>query len=114
MGLFRYLRRRREEKLEDTTIPKKPYWVWFHKLTSHAVKRMNERKITKGEVYTNLTTKPIHKSKIKWDNENRPSYQRISKNGINTAINPFNQKIVTVRREHAKKVDRYIRGNKRR
>lgn len=88
---------------KDRTIPTKPYWVRWHWITMHAVKRMNERKITKGEVHENLTTKPIHKSKIKWDEKRRPSYQRTSLNKITTTINPFTQKVASVWITHTKK-----------
>lgn len=96
MGIISWFKKRHEEKSKDKTIPKKPYWVGWHKITEHAVKRMNEREITKGDVHENLTTKPIHKSKIKWDEKRRPSYQRTSKNSITTSINPFNQKVTSV------------------
>lgn len=113
MGLINWIKQRREEKLKDKTIPQKSYWVWWHKITNHAVQRMNGRKITKGEVHENLTTRPIHKTKVKWDNKYRPSYERTSKNKITTAINPFNQKVVTVRRTHTSKVNSYLKNNRR-
>lgn len=71
---------------------------------------MNDRKITKGEVYVNLTTKPIEVSKVKIDSFGRPSYRRSSKNKITTAINPTNYNVTSVNRLHTKTYNRIMRG----
>jgi predicted HicB family RNase H-like nuclease len=78
-------------------IPKKPYdvKVAFH-VTKHAVKRMNERGITKGQLQYNLTEKPLYLSDYKLDDKGRPSYSKYSDNLLNVRINPLNHNIPTV------------------
>lgn len=71
---------------------------------------MNARKITKGEVYINLTTKPIEVSNVKIDSFGRPSYRRSSKNKITTAINPRNNNVVSVNRLHTKTYNEIMRS----
>lgn len=112
MGIISWFKKRHKEKNKDKTIPKKPYWVGWHKITEHAVKRMNEREITKGDVHENLTTKPIHKSKWRLDKQGRPSYERYSKNKIITRINPLNQKVTTVTKMHTRIFNKYNKKGK--
>ncbi len=96
-------------KRNDKTIPKKPYKVKKYNITKHGVYDMNLRKITSGEVYINLTTKPIHVSKVKYDEYGRPSYRRSSKNKITTAINPKNHNVTSVNRLHTKTYEKIMK-----
>ena len=98
------------KKAKDNTFPKEPYKVRKYHITKHCVYDMNQRKITKGEVYVNLTTKPIHTTKVKIDEFGRPSYRRSSKNKITTAINPKNKNVTSVNRLHTKQYNKIMRG----
>jgi hypothetical protein len=91
-----------KRKTKDRTIPKTAYKVKTYYVNSHAVLRMQERKITKGELYYNLTRKPIKVTKIKVDEKGRPSYRKTTKNRITSAINPTNKNVVSVNRLHKK------------
>ncbi len=102
----------RTKKSKDKTLPKNTYKIRKYYITKHCVKDMNDRKITKGEVYVNLTTKPINISKIKIDSFGRPSYRRSSKNKITTAINPINNNVTSVNRLHTKTYNKIMRGEK--
>lgn len=103
MSIFDFLfRGYRKNKANETTLPKSSYKDGKYTVTSHAVKRMNERKISKGEVHTNLHTKPIKKSTVKYDKFGRPSYERTGRNKVVTEINPTNKKVTTVHRLHTK------------
>lgn len=90
------------KKSKDRAIPKEPYKVKDYYVTAHAIKRMNERRISKGQLYYNLTRKPLEITKVKHDNNGRPSYCRSSKNKITSAINPYNKNVVSVNRLHTK------------
>jgi len=68
------------KKSKDGSIPYKPYRDGKYKVSSHAVERMNERKITKGEVHYNLHTIPIKVTSVIYDSQGRPSYRRSSNN----------------------------------
>lgn len=96
----------------DKSIPKNPYKVRKYNVTKHCVDDMNERKISKGEVYVNLTTKPIHVTEVKYDDKGRPSYRRSSKNKITTAINPKNNNVTSVNRLHTKTYNKIMKGKK--
>ncbi len=98
---------------KDSTIPREPYQVRKYRITNHCVEDMNKRKITKGEVYTNLTTRPIKKTKIKYDKYGRPSYRRSSKNKITTAINPHNKNVVSVNRLHTREFEKIMKGKRK-
>ncbi len=98
------------KKAKDKSFPKKPYKVHKYHITKHCVEDMNSRKITKGEVHVNLTTKPIEVTKAKIDNFGRPSYRRSSKNKITTAINPTNNNVTSVNRLHTKTYNKIMRG----
>ena len=89
-------------KSRDKSLPYESYKVRKYNVTKHCVDDMNKRKITKGEIYVNLTTKPIYVTKVKYDNKGRPSYRRSSKNKITTAINPDNNNVTSVNRLHTK------------
>lgn len=100
----------KSKKSKDETFPQKSYKVRKYYITKHCVEDMNVRKITKGEVYVNLTTKPIEITKVKIDNFGRPSYRRSSKNKITTAINPMNNYVTSVNRLHTKTFNKIMRG----
>lgn len=99
-------------KSRNKKIPNKPYRVKEYNVTKHCVDDMNARKITKGEVYVNLTTKPIHVTQIKYDEAGRPSYRRSSINKITTAINPNNNNVTSVNRLHTKTYIKIMKGKK--
>lgn len=90
------------KKSKERTVPKEPYKVKNYYVTVHAVKRMNERHISKGQLYYNLTRKSLEVTKVKYDNQSRPSYRRSSKNKITSAINPYNKNVVSVNKLHTK------------
>lgn len=96
------------KKAKDKSYPQKPYKVRKYNITKHCVEDMNSRKITKGEVHVNLTTKPIEVTKVKIDNFGRPPYRRSSK--ITTAINPINNNVTSVNRLHTKTYNKIMRG----
>lgn len=100
------------KKSKDNTIPSSPYKVRKYNITKHCVDDMNERKITKGEIHVNLTTKPIQKTPVRIDNQGRPSYRRSSRNKITTAINPKNKNVTSVNRLHTKTYNKIMRGKK--
>ena len=102
------------KKTRDRTIPKMPYKVRDYYVTVHAVKRMNERRISKGQLYYNLTRKPLEVTKVKFDEEGRPSYRRSSKNKITSSINPYNKNVVSVNRLHTKKHAQLVQKRNRR
>ena len=91
-----------KRKSKDRTIPKESYKVRNFQVTPHAVERMQERNISKGELYFNLTRKPIQQTKVKIDAKGRPSYRKTTKNKITSAINPVNNNVVSVNRLHRK------------
>lgn len=71
--------KKRHEKIKDKMIPKKPYWIRWDKIIKHAVKKIDERVITKREVHENLTIKILFKTKISWYILKRPSYRSVHK-----------------------------------
>lgn len=77
-------------------IPKKPYNTSGYYVTNHAVKRMNERKVSKGELGYNLRHKPRFKTSLTMDYGDEPFYGGFSWNRIFTAINPFRKRVITV------------------
>ncbi|MBR2970397.1 MAG: hypothetical protein IKC48_01195 [Clostridia bacterium] len=99
-------------KTKDRTIPKEPYKVRKYFVVAHAIKRMNERKISKGELYYNLTRKPLAVTKVKIDKYGRPSYRKTTKNKITSAINPKNKNVVSVNRLHTKTYKELIKNKK--
>jgi hypothetical protein len=102
------------KKTRERTIPKVPYKVRDYYVTVHAVKRMNERRISKGQLYYNLTRKPLEVTKVTFDKDGRPSYRRSSKNKITSAINPCNKNVVSVNRLHTKKYAQLMQKQNRR
>lgn len=79
-------------------IPKKPYNTSGYYVTRHAVKRMQEREISKGELGINLRRKPRYRTDTHFDKFGEPSYGRFSWNRIFAAINPFKKRVITVYR----------------
>lgn len=113
MGLFSYIRNKIHttcKKSKDRTVPSEKYKDGKYKISKHAVERMTERKITKGEVHVNLHTSPIKKTTVKYDKHNRPSYERYSENKINTRINPKTKVVSTVSRFHTKEYEKIKKG----
>ena len=100
------------KKTKERCIPKEPYKVKKYYVTQHAINRMNERKISKGELYYNLTRKPLTITKVKIDKNNRPSYRKTTKNKITSAINPLNNNVVSVNRFHSKEYNKLIKNQK--
>lgn len=81
-------------------IPKHPYKTHGHYVTYHAVKRMNQRCISKGQLGYNLVGKPVFKSRIGVDQCNRLFYIRMDDENLLTVINPTNKNVCSVRRYH--------------
>ena len=103
------------KKTKERKIPQEAYKVKNYFVTPHAVQRMNERKITKGDLYYNLTRKPLDITKTKVDAMGRPSYRKTTKNKITSAINPINNHVVSVNKLHSKSYQKLInRTNQRR
>lgn len=113
MSIFDVLfRGYRPKKGRSEEIPKEEYDDNPYHITIHAVERMNERNITKGQVHSNLHKKPLKKTEVKFDECGRPSFDRYSDNRIQTSINPENRNVVTVHKYSKKKYDN-IKGKKR-
>ena len=72
--------------------------VGKYTLTSHAQNRIVDptRKLKKFDILENLFTKPHGITKVKYDEQNRPSYNRIGKRAT-TSINPSTHYITSVR-----------------
>lgn len=85
-----------------------------YKISKHAVDRMYERNITKGEVHYNLYTKPLKITPIKYDSFGRSSYEKFAYNKINTRINPKNNVVSKVSRYHTKKYEKIMRSKEKR
>lgn len=109
--LFRGFRPR---KAKNNTFPSKPYKDKPYNVSRHATERMRDRNITKGQIHTNLHTKPIKVTAVKYDKMARPSYERYSDNKIATSINPKNKVVVTVRRFHTDEYNKIKRRNSKR
>ena len=91
----------------SNVIPKKPYDVKVnYHITKHAIQRMKERRITKGQLRYCLTEKPLNLSDYKLDNKGRPSYCKYSDNFLNVRINPLNHNVPTVNQFSKDKYDK--------
>ncbi|MCQ2772989.1 MAG: hypothetical protein MJ238_06955 [Bacilli bacterium] len=104
----------RPTKSRNCTIPITPYRDGHYRITKHAVARMSNRKISRGELHTNLHSKAI-KSKVKFDNNGRPSIKRITSNLIVSSINPRSRNVTSVWRINEtrfKKIQNAKRRNK--
>lgn len=102
------------KKSKDRSYPKEPYKVKKYYVTSHAVQQMNGRKISKGNLYYNLTRKPLAVSNVKYDYLGRPSYNRTTKNKICSSINPLNNNVVTVHKVHTKEYNKLMNQRSKR
>ena len=100
----------RSSKAKDKSIPQSTYKDGSYQISKHAIDRMNERKISKGDVHFNLHTKPLKRSKVKYDAQRRPSYERISSNSVATHINPKSKIVTTVHKVHTKKINKIKKG----
>lgn len=115
MGLFSFINDKIHtncKKSKDTSYPNKSYKDGKYRVGDHAVMRMNQRQITKGELHVNLHTKPIKITSIK-HTEDGPSYERYSKNKINSRINPETDNVNTVSRFHTSKYNKIMKGKKK-
>lgn len=92
--------------------PRKSYRVSGYKIGSHAIKRMRSRGFTKSELRYNLTHKPLHISKIRYNNKGRPSYLRYSRNKTVVAINPNTKHINTTWKYHTRLMNKFLKGGK--
>lgn len=79
-------------------VPRKTYKThgWF--VTDHAVKDMNTRMVSKGELSYNLITKPLYMLPVLLDSKNRHFRVRFSDNRIFTVTNPINRCVASVRK----------------
>ena len=102
------------KKTKDRRIPQTPYKVKKYYVTLHAVEQMNNRKISKGALYYNLTRKPLAVTAIKIDEKGRASYRKTTKNKITSAINPTNHNVVSVNKLHTKKYKQLLQALQRR
>jgi hypothetical protein len=87
-----------KNKTEMANTKTKHVRVGKYTLTSHAQNRIVDptRKLEKIDVLDNLFTRPHGITNIKYDEQNRPSYNRIGKRAT-TSINPNNHYITSVR-----------------
>lgn len=95
MSILSYLFKPKKEMAKKNT---KQVKVGKYTLTKHAQNRIADasRKIAKTDVLNNLFTKPNGITKTKFDNNNRPSYNRVGKR-VTTSINPDNNNVVSCR-----------------
>lgn len=116
MSLFSFINDKMHTKCKksrDTSFPNKVYKDGKYRVSTHAVEQMNKRKINKGELHVNLHTTPVKVSIIKRDEFGRPSYERFSKNKINSRINPETNNVNTVSRFHTKEYNKMMKGRKK-
>lgn len=92
--------------------PRKSYRVSGYKIGNHAIKRMRSRGVTKSALRYNLTHKPLHISKIRYNNKGRPSYLRYSRNKTVVAINPNTKHINTTWKYHTRLMNKFLKGGK--
>lgn len=104
----------RPSRARNASIPRSPYRDGRFKTTSHAIKQMRARNISKGALHINLHTRAI-KTRVRRDSLNRPSYRRITQNQIVSAINPNNNNINSVWSINKNRYNSYARryGNKK-
>lgn len=93
--------------------PKRPYKTYGYYVTPHSIQRMNQRRISKGELGENLRKKPRYKSKVSYDTLKRPAYERYSFNKVLSIINPFRKVVASVRRYHEKDLLKKIKKDKK-
>lgn len=95
MSILGFLIKRKKEMRKENT---KKVRVGKYTITSHAQNRIVDitRKMTKYDVLDNLFTNSNGITEIKYDINNRPSYERVGKY-ITTVINPNNNNVVSCR-----------------
>ena len=95
MSILSFLLKPKKEMAKKNT---KQVKVWKYTITQHAQNRMTEdsRNIGKIDILDNLFTKPNGITIIKYDQNGRPSYNRIGKRAT-VSINPINNLVTTCR-----------------
>lgn len=111
MGILSFLFKSKKEMKKENT---KPVKVGEFTISSHAQNRIVEpaRKVTKTGVVSNLVKRPLGVSQIKYDDDNRPSYNRVG-NSVVTSINPKTNVVASVRRTNKKDAKTYNLRKKR-
>lgn len=78
-------------------------------ISNHAVEQAAKRGITKDEIIDAIDN-PLDEKPVKWDENGRPSFQRIGESAT-TAINPENRKLASTWKTH-KKLRNKLKGRK--
>lgn len=78
-------------------------------ISNHAVEQAAKRGITKDEIIDAIDN-PLDEKPVKWDENGRPSFQRIGESAT-TAINPENRKLASTWKTH-KKLKNKLKGRK--
>ena len=105
MCFIKFLLKPRKEMAKKNTARVR---VGKYIASSHSQNRIVERSIKKIDVIGHVYRKPIKITKIKYDGENQPSYDRIGVR-VTTSINPNTNVITTIHPTHSKLKKR---GNK--
>ncbi|MGM9969675.1 MAG: hypothetical protein ACI35S_04685 [Anaeroplasma sp.] len=105
MSTLSFLFKSKKEMSKDNT---KPVKVGKFTISSHAQNRIVEpaRRVTKSGVVSNLVREPLGVSRVKYDDENRPSYNRVG-NSVVTSINPDTSVVASVRRTNKNDAKKY-------
>lgn len=98
MCFIKFLLKPRKEMAKKNTSRVK---VGKYIASSHSQNRIVERNIKKIDVVDNVIRKPIKITKVKYNSENEPSYDRIGVK-VTTSINPDTKVITTIHRTHKK------------
>ena len=111
MSILSFLFKSKKEMSKDNT---KPVKVGKFTISSHAQNRIVEpaRKVNKGGVVSKLVRRPLGVSEVKYDEKNRPSYNRVG-NSVVTSINPETSVVASVRRTNRKDARTYNLRRKR-
>lgn len=99
----------KEETMAKKYYPRKPYEVNHYKVGYHAIKRMKQRGVGKGDLGYNLHKKPILITQVKFRYDGKPSYERYTDNQIVSAINPRNRRVITVHWFHWRRLVNLLR-----
>lgn len=78
-------------------------------ISNHAVEQAAKRGISKDEIIDAIDN-PLDEKPVKWDENGRPSFQRIGESAT-TAINPENRKLASTWKTH-KKLKNKLKGRK--
>ncbi len=105
MSILSFLFKPKKEMAKKNT---KRVKVGKYTITKHAQNRIVEeiRNINKIDVLDNLFTKPNGVTKIKYDEDGRPSYNRIGKRAT-TSINPNDNVVTTCRPVSTKEIKKF-------